>query len=297
MRALLALLCTSIVATAVLSRADKPTTGDEAARAAAKQLFASLSDEQKALANKDFGDKERSVEDFPARMRPGLPIAKLTAEQKALVEQALRGVTSEYGAKRCLEVAKQAPEQQRFINFFGNPATDERFAWRVVQHHLTLVYAEFGPKATEFGPVLLGGNPVKDLWADEEKIALEFMAALTEAERKQVAGKGSNGSGAYLGKEGGLKFADLSAAAKPLAVKLLEQRLAVFSAERKKAFEQLITQAGGVDHLRIAFWGDASKGHLDGGVYHWKIGTAGILLDWQTASKNHLHMTVKAKLG
>ena len=52
---------------------------------------------------------------------------------------------------------------------------------------------------------------------------------------------------------------------------------------------------GGIDALRFALWGNAAKGHLDGGNYSWKIGGDTTLLDWQTVGGNHIHMTVKAK--
>ena len=59
--------------------------------------------------------------------------------------------------------------------------------------------------------------------------------------------------------------------------------------------EELIKAEGGVDELRVAFWGDASKSHRDGGNYSWKIGGATVLCDWQTAGKNHIHMMVRGK--
>ena len=76
---------------------------------------------------------------------------------------------------------------------------------------------------------------------------------------------------------------------------ILEQRLAVFSADRRKVLEDLIQRDGGVDNLQIAFWGEANKSHRDGGKYHWKIGSATIVCDWQTQGKDHIHMTVRGR--
>jgi hypothetical protein len=273
----------------------KKKLGDDVARAAAVKLFESLSDEQRKLAVKEFADKERLVEDFPAGNRPGLPMDKLSDEQKKLVEEAVRSLTSDYGAERCLAVAKQTGEGRRFINFFGSPKPGEPFAWRLCLHHLTLVYAEFGKgKTNEFGPVLLGGNPVNTLWDEEEKLALQLHAALSADEAKAVQSKGNAGSGQAIGK-GGMRIGDLGEKPRELARKLLRQRLTVFSDDRRKVLEELIKAEGGVDELRVAFWGDASKSHRDGGNYSWKIGGATVLCDWQTAGKNHIHMTVRGK--
>jgi hypothetical protein len=279
----------------LVSRGERTPSPDEAARAAAVKLFKSLTDEQKKLALKPFDDKERHVEQFPPVERPGLPFTKLTAEQKALVDDVVRAMTSEYGAARCLEVAKQTGPERRYLNFFGAPDKDGPFAWRIAQHHLTLIYAEFGTdQVNEFGPILLGGNPVKTLWDDEEKIALDFYAALSAEEARAVKGKGGSGSGAAIG-NAGMRIGDLGEKAQPLARRLLAQRLAVLAPDRRKVLERLIARDGGVDNLRIAIWGDASKSQHQGGNYSWKIGSASVLCDWQTVGKDHIHMTVRGR--
>jgi hypothetical protein len=280
----------------LVGRAEKVPSSDDAARAAAIKLYKSLSDDQKKLALKPFEDKERYVEQFPPVKRPGLPFTKLSAEQKALVDDIVRAMTSEYGSKRCLEVAKQTGPEGRYLNFFGEPDPGQPFAWRMAQHHLTLIYAEFGTdKVNEFGPILLGGNPVKTLWDDEERIALDLYAALSPEEGRAIKGKGGAGSGAAIG-DGGMRIGDLGEKARPLARRLLAQRLAVFAPDRRKVLEGLIERDGGVDNLRIAYWGDASKSQHQGGTYSWKIGSPAVLCDWQTVGKEHIHMTVRGRV-
>jgi hypothetical protein len=299
MKRLLQIACgAGVLGVAVLAGyADKKKViaDDEASRNAVVQLFQSLTAEQKQLALKNFDDKERHVEQFPAVERPGLPFNKLTAAQKVLVDEAVRAMLSAYGASRCLEVARQTPDNRRYLNFFGTPRAGQPFAWRLAQHHLTLIYAEFGTdKVNEFGPILLGGNPVKSLWDDEEKLALELYAALNPDEVKAIQGKGNSSSGAAIGTNG-RRIADLADRPKALARKLLQQRLAVFSGDRRKILDDLIQRDGGIDNLRIAFWGDATRSQRDGGKYHWKIGNATIVCDWQTQGKDHIHMTVRGR--
>ena len=57
----------------------------------------------------------------------------------------------------------------------------------------------------------------------------------------------------------------------------------------------MIDRNGGVDKLRIAFWNKADKVNAMGGNYHWRIGNDSFIADWQTAGKNHFHMTVRGK--
>lgn len=287
----------SLIGSAVfISRAVPPITSDELSRAAALRLFQSLTEDQKKLAVKEFNDKDRYTEQFPEVKRPGLPYSKLTPVQKEMVDGVIKAMTSEYGAERCIAVAKQSSDGGRYINFFGEPSADKPFAWRVASHHLTLIYAEFGmDKTNEFGPILLGGNPVKNLWEQEEKLVIELYASLSPEESKNIQAKGiSSGSGAAIGKAG-VKLGDLNEKSRDLARKLLSKRLDVFSADRRKAAESIIARDGGVDSLRVAIWNAANKSHLDGGAYHWRIGNDTFVADWQTAGKNHIHMTVRGR--
>src|SRR5262249_61257919 len=130
-----------LLAVALAAQDRKPTANDEAARAAAVRLFKSLSDDQKKKALSSFTDKDRYKEEFPAVERKGLPFKELTADQKAQVEDVVRAMCSDYGASRCLEVAKQTPDNRRYLNFYGAPEAGKPFAWRIAMHHLTLIYA------------------------------------------------------------------------------------------------------------------------------------------------------------
>ncbi len=295
-RMLLWLVCVLILGVvALLGQAQKEESPDAKARAAILKLYKSLSDEQKKAALQKADDKDRYNETFPATKRPGISFDKLTAEQKAMVADVVKSTCSEYGAKRCLEIAKQDGDGQRYVTFFGEPTEKGRFSWRFAQHHLTLVHIEFGEdKPDEFGPILLGGNPVNELWDEEEKILLELYGSLSADDAKAIKGKGGNGSGAAIAKDA-MKIGELSEKPRKLAAKLVEKRLEVFSADRRKIMEELIKKEGGTEALQIALWGEATKSHKDGGNYHWKIGAGAVLLDWQTAGKNHIHMTLRGR--
>lgn len=110
MKFVLQLGCVLLLGVAVVFGQNR-RSADDAARAAIIKLYDSLSEEQRKLARKDFDDKERYVEHFPGVQRPGLPFTKLLPEQKVLFVDVVRAMTSEYGASRCLEVAKQDGEE------------------------------------------------------------------------------------------------------------------------------------------------------------------------------------------
>ncbi|MFO0968617.1 MAG: DUF3500 domain-containing protein [Gemmataceae bacterium] len=276
-----------------LSQSSSGAGTKDPSRSAAVKFFESLSDEQKKQAVLPYDSKDKYAENFPEVKRPGIPWAALKPEQKKLAEAVIVAMTSEYGGKRCLQVSKQSSEGGRYVTFYGEPSADKPFAWRVASHHLTLVYAEFS-KAEEFGPILLGGNPVKDLWDDEDKIAQELYAALTPEEVKSVQGKGANaGSGSAIGKAGA-RVGDLNEKARAQARKLFEKRLEVFAADRRALMENILKAEGGVDNLRLAVWGSIAKSFKESS-YSWRLGNERITCDWQTVGKEHLHLCVKAK--
>ena len=70
----------------------------------------------------------------------------------------------------------------------------------------------------------------------------------------------------------------------------------VFAADRRKVVDEIVRRDGGVENLRLAVWGPITRSHLEGGSYSWRIGSNAIVCDWQTAGKNHIHMTLRGRL-
>ena len=266
-----------------------PATPIPPGEAAAVKLFKSLTAEQKKKALLAYDAKEKYKEAFPAVTRPGLPFTELTEEQKQLVNEAISAVTSEYGAERILKLAKQTNASKRYLNFFGDPTKDKQFAWRMAQHHLTLIHAEFGKgKANEFGPILLGGNPAKTLWDEEDDLFRKLYASLSD-EEKTTVGKNAKG-------KKGIVIGNLSPKAKMLAHELLKKRAAVFADNYRQVLENQIKNNGGIDGLQLWVKGkDMSKSHHQGGRYDWAISGKTFLCNWQTRGNEHIHMTLRAK--
>lgn len=263
-----------------LALSQKAPTPEEMSRTVATKLFQSLSERQKQQAAKDWHDKNRLAIRF-ATEGTGTPIAEMSPEQRALVDELFRSMLSDFGSKRYLEMGGKGR-----VTFYGDPGADERFACRIDKNnHLTLTYAEYGKEAAgDFGPIVLGAKAAGEatVWVEEDKLALELAAAFTKEEAKLMKTKG-------------LAIGELSETPRDLAVKLLEQRLAIFSPMNRKILDEAIRRDGGVDKLRIALWGDTSKSIDDGGRYHWRIVGPSFVCTWQSDGKNHPHMTLTAK--
>jgi len=92
------------------------------------QAVSELDGRAKKLAVLEFTDKERFKEAFPAVKRLGVPYSMLNADQKTLIVDVMKAMTSDYGAQRCLEVTKETPDGSRYLTFFGEPSEKRPFA-------------------------------------------------------------------------------------------------------------------------------------------------------------------------
>ena len=129
-------------------------------REAATVFHASLDVGQRKAVVLPFDSPERTQIQFTGGPRPGVRIGELTPDQRQALNRMMSLVLSGYGLDMANRVAQQdGPDGLGlyYVTFFGHPAEDENFAWRVAEHHLTLtqmVVADDSLRA--FGPILLG---------------------------------------------------------------------------------------------------------------------------------------------
>lgn len=257
-------------------------------------LFASLTEEQKEAALKPYDAKERDAEVFFPGKRPGLLIGELSEKQFELLDGAIKQFLSKDGYALAMKVARQHASKEGikayFINFFGDPSKDKAWAFRISEHHLTLVHVHSDP--ARFGPILLGANPPV-LWQKQEEAAIKCFALLSKEEKEAAqAGKGGMSGTSANGK--GILIGELSEKAAKAAGAMVDARLSLFSEAQQKKLRRIIKEAGGVRKLRLAFYGEMTKRCADGGRANWKIEGDGFLCDYES-SRRHIHMTMRAR--
>jgi hypothetical protein len=279
--------------------ASAPTTTVASLQSMAEELFKSLTPEQKPRALLPFNSPEKDSEVFPGGVRPGIPLNDLAEPQKAKAIQMLTAFTSEYGKKKIEEVSQQDNPRglgRYYLVFFGEPGPAKTYAWRLAEHHMTIVHMEVEKgEAKSFGPILLGANP-PTLWNTEEDKMIALFNALSPAEKEKCVIQGNAISSEPM-KDLGLKFSELSDPAKAKAKEVLENRLSFFSPEIRSRIESILKQQGGVDALRVAFWGDATRRCADGGRWDFKLGNAASFLCDYENTRGHIHMSMKGKLA
>ena len=179
--------------------------------AAANNLWASLSAEQKLKAGFDFTDDLRHDWHFIPRPRKGLTLKEMSGDQRALAGGLLASGLSQSGYIKAgtimsLEQILFSIEQGKgpvrdpelyFFNIFGKPgSTDPKqpWGWRVEGHHLALNFTIVGDQGIAGGPTFMGTNPaeVKDgprkglrVLGEEEDLARKLVKSLNDDQKKK----------------------------------------------------------------------------------------------------------------
>ncbi|MEV4492835.1 DUF3500 domain-containing protein [Micromonospora coxensis] len=176
----------------------------ERMRTAATALLDALDEPARAAAGHRFDDEGRRWLEYRPRPRPGVCLADLdtagrkaahrllaTALSPAAYAQAMAIVALEEVLDRAEGWRRGRHSGDYWVAVFGDPAADDRWAWRFEGHHLsvsmTVVDDEVSP-----APVFLGANPATVTHAGrpvsrplgvEEDLARELLAAIGPAGR------------------------------------------------------------------------------------------------------------------
>lgn len=258
---------------------------------------------QNYLGSLDAGQKAETVYPFdsPVRtnwqfvpyqedgkpLRKGLPLEKMTSDQKKAALALLRAGTSKQGDLTAttimsLESILKAQEKTGpirnpewyFFTIFGTPSKTGNWGWRVEGHHLSLNLTLEGTQVVSATPNFYGANPaeiksgprkgVRPL-EPTEQLAFELFKSLDEGQRQMahrdkefpepLAGKANSG----VGEPVGLPGAKMTEAQKKTLAKLLKaytDRMPpdVGAHELKRA------TAPGLDKIYFAFTGVAEQG-------------------------------------
>ncbi len=271
-------------------------TADPLLEGSVRQLFASLDPSQRQLALLPAGDARRNEVVFPGGPRAGLLIARLDPQQHALVRQLIAGFTSPHGRQLCDEIiAQTGPEgiDRFYLAFFGTPAQGTAHAWRIAEHHLTLVDVEVAAdQSLTVGPILLGSNP-PEFFELEENALIALYSALRVEERALVASAGKGPSGEAI-VAAGAPLWKLGAASQQRVADVLNQRLGFFAPAVQARIRAIISERGGITAMHMAFFGAADKRCQEGGTWDWKFGGPTVLIDY-ASSGGHIHLSLKAE--
>jgi hypothetical protein len=226
--------------------------------------------------------------------REGVQIGLLEDGDREGLESMIRMVLSDRGWQQALAVAAQdgpAGLGKYYVTFFGDPRTGD-FAWRIAEHHLTIVHLalERG-MVSEFGPILLGSDPPA-LWTAEEDLLLDLWRSLGEQEAAAASSPGRGIASEPLAAGAGIQVASLGRAAREKLDAVWRSRLGFLSEPVRARISRLVDARGGLSQMRMAFFGGPARMRCaEGGRWDWKVGGEGVLLDLET-SRRHVHMSL-----
>ena len=299
-----AAVAASLAAAPAIARA---ADDDASPEALSRQLFKSLTDEQRKHVAFRWNDRRRvEVKNNWRLVKP--TVGKFyTKDQQALIRDTVRGLCSKEGYGRFSTVMKN--DYRGIENFsvamFGDP--EKQYAWALAGRHLTMRCDGDDDKRLVFGgPVFYGhqasssfnekADHAGNVWWYQAIRANAFFNALDGKQRKQALLETSPSDKfgtVVLGKKAaeprGISIATLPDDQKALARNTLAGMLSPFRASDVNEAMKSIDAAGGIDKLHFSFYKDEDIGS-DGVWDNWMV--QGPTIAWFFRGNPHVHTWV-----
>jgi len=267
------------------------------AETAVVRFYKSLTDEQKKTIVLPFDHELRQRISANWHItKPEIDDDFYTNDQRAIINEIIRGVTTEDGYQR---IVRQTQDDAGGIGgysvaVFGTPGSG-KFEWELTGRHLTLrADGDSVDQAAFGGPVIYGHGveePGKNLFHYQTKQANEVFRALntSQAEKALIKAAPKEDAVALQGEQGtfpGISVAELSRDQKELVEKTLKVILAPYRKEDVDEVMAILKAAGGVDKLHMAFY---QQGDLleDKEWDIWRV--EGPSLVWHFRGAPHVH--------
>jgi hypothetical protein len=176
---------------------------------AASNFLKALTPEQLVKAQFAMADEERKNWHFVPKARNGLSIKDMTQGQRLLAHSLLVTGLSNSGYKKALsimsleevlaELEKSRPggnvrdPELYFVSVFGEPGSNEGWAWRFEGHHLALNFTAGPDDVLSMTPSFFGSNPGEvrqgpragtRVLTEEEELGRSLVKSLSQEQRK-----------------------------------------------------------------------------------------------------------------
>lgn len=285
------------------AHAASPSTGS--AESFVGELYASLSEEQKKAICLPFDHKDRhriSANWYVTKAKIGDTF--FNDQQRTLIDQIVRNVTSEDGYKRLLEQMEDDAGGigDYSIAMFGEPDAEE-FQWEMTGRHLTMrADGKHADKTAFGGPIVYGhgeSDPKYNLFHYQTQKANEVFGALdSEQMEKALLKKAPSETAVQLqgpeGKFPGIAVDKLSGDQKQLVESTLKVLLAPYREEDVDEVMAILKSSGGLDQLHLAFY---QEGDLNSDKVWdvWRVEGPSLVWHFRGAPHVHAYINIAAK--
>src|SRR5215813_13022930 len=285
---------------------------------AANKFLASLTPEQKAKANFEFGDGQRFDWHFIPRDRKGLPLKDLDENQRKLAMEFMKTGLGSAGYQKATTIMSLEPvlaqlegPSRRFprdpelyyFSIFGTPSAKSPWGWRVEGHHVALNFTVVKGALVSNTPLFFGANPAEvregerkglRALAGEEDKGRELVAALDEKQRAAaIFDKTAPGDIITMNKRKadplkpeGIAAGQLNKPQKALLEKLVDEYLARMPQDVAEERSKKMRDAG-FDKIYFAWAGGVNKGD----PHYYRVQSPTFLIEYDNTQNNanHIH--------
>lgn len=280
-------------------------TKDLPAETAVGKLYQTLTDAQKAKICFGFDhEKRKTINANWAIAEPEISDDFYTSEQRTLIGEIFKGVTSEEGHalfQKSMDYDSGGWDRYH-IALFGEPGTG-KFEWELTGRHLTLRADGDSVEGAAFGgPVVYGhgeSDPKQNLFHYQTQKANEVFKALDENQRKAALLDKAPGEAQVLlqGEKGrfrGIRVGDLSSDQKELFQSVVKTILAPYREADVAEAMEFIKSGGGMDQLHMAFYQQGDLG--DDQVWDiWRVEGPNFVSHFRGAPHVHAYLNVGMK--
>jgi hypothetical protein len=240
-------------------------TSQSPAETAAQQLYQVLTPAQKSQICFPFNHPSRTrINANWAVSKPAIHEDFYTPEQRQLIAQVFRGVTSEEGHARFLEQMEfdSGGFDRYHVALFGEPGQDG-FEWELTGRHLTIRADGDSVAGAAFGgPIVYGHgeeDPADNIFYYQTKQANEVFRALSAEQASQALLKNAPKEAEVQlrgaqGKFSGISVGSLSEDQRALVKSVVQSLLAPYREEDVQEAMKIIDQGGGFEALNMAFY-------------------------------------------
>lgn len=275
-------------------------TPQSAAETALGRLYATLSDAQKKQICLPFNhEKQQRISANWHITEPTIGGDFYSAEQRQLIKDIFRNVTSEDGYERfMLQLDHDYGGFENYsIAIFGEPG-GERFEWAMTGRHLTIRADGNTADGVAFGgPMVYGhgeSDPAENVFHYQTKKANEVFQALDakQAEKALLTDAPRENQVPIQGREGsfpGISVGELSSDQKELVEQVIKVILAPYRQEDVDEAVEMLKAGGGLESLHMAFY---KKGDLKNDQVWdiWRV--EGPSFVWHFRGAPHVHAYV-----
>jgi len=270
-----------------------------------KEFYGTLSDSQRKTLCFPFDHElRRNISANWHITKPRIADDFFTDQQRGIIRQIVKGVTSEDGFERLL---KQTEDDDGGLEFysvavFGEPG-DGKFEFELTGRHLTLrADGDSVDRAAFGGPIVYGhgleDNPSENLYHYQTLQTNRVFSALDENQRKAALLKSSPKEAVAAlpvdgGKYPGIQVADLSAEQRGLVQDTLKVLLAPYRQEDVDEVMQIVQANGGIEALHMAFY---QQGDLNNDKVWdiWRVEGPGFVWHFRGAPHVHAYINIGA---